>query len=333
MRINPEIILDLARDTVLQRARQDATILAAYLCGAALEETYLLGGTMDIDLVFIHIDAVEPAREIVRITDEVHYDIAHHPQKEYEPPRRLRGHPWLGPTVFDCKPLYDQRHTLDFIQASVRGLFTRPDTVMERARSQADHARRMWFGLMDVGANVSLKEIKLYLKAIEHAANAIALLSGAPLTERRFLLRFPERAAQVGKPGLFAGLLGLLGGPEVDEDQLRQWLPAWESAFRALPEKRMYLRLHPDRLAYYLRGFEATLNTPEPRAMLWPFLSTWVKMAEIAPAQPEVQENWGNISQTLRLQGEAFPERVSALDAFLDLVEETLDEWAAANGG
>lgn len=333
MRINPEIILDLAHDTISQRSQKDATILAAYLCGAALEDDYLLGGTMDIDLVFIHIDVVEPVREIVRITDDVHLDIAHHPQKEYEPPRRLRVHPWLGPTVFACKPLYDQHHTLDFIQASVRGLFSRPDNVMERARSQAEHARRMWFGLMDVGANAGLNEVKLYLKAVEHAANAIALLSGAPLTERRFLLRFPQRAEQVGKPGLFAGLLGLLGAPYVTEDILQQWLSAWEAAYRSLPEKRVYLRLHPDRLAYYLRGFEALLKTSEPRAMLWPFLSTWVKMAEIAPQQTGVRENWENICQTLQLQGEAFLERVSALDAFLDLVEETLDEWAAANGG
>ncbi|MFZ5807911.1 MAG: hypothetical protein ACOY16_01385 [Chloroflexota bacterium] len=333
MRINADTILELARETVTQRARKDATILSAYLCGAALETDFLLGGAMDIDLVFIHIDTHDPPREIVRVTDEVHFDIAHHPQKEYEPPRRLRAHPWLGPTVFDCKPLFDQRHTLDFIQASVRGLFTRPDTVLERARSQAEHARQMWFGLMDVGDKAGLSEVKLYLKAVEHAANAIALLSGAPLTERRFLLRFPQRAAQVGKPGLFAGLLGLLGGAEVDEQTLQQWLPAWESAFRGLPPSAARLRLHPDRFTYYLRGFEAALNSTEPRAMLWPFLSTWTKIAETAADRAEVQESWGVVSDRLHLRGEAFRERISALDAFLDMTEETLEEWAAANGG
>jgi len=51
MRIKAETILDLARNKVEERVRQDATILAAYLCGAALEPDYLLGGTMDIDLV------------------------------------------------------------------------------------------------------------------------------------------------------------------------------------------------------------------------------------------------------------------------------------------
>ncbi|MGB9586175.1 MAG: hypothetical protein ACPL7A_02000, partial [Anaerolineales bacterium] len=251
MRVNKETILDLANHYVEQQTRKDATILAAYLCGASLEREFLLGGTMDIDIVFIHIDEVQPPREIVRITDDIHYDITHHPQKEYEPPRRVRAHPWLGPTVFDCKPLYDQRHIFDFIQASVRGMFMQPETVLERVRSQAEHARSMWFGLMDVGINPDLAALKLYFKAIEHAVNSIALLSGAPLTERRLLMKFPERAQAVGKPGLYAGLIGLLGGADLDRDTLQTWINLWGEAYTKLKHQNTYYRLHPDRYNYY----------------------------------------------------------------------------------
>ncbi|MGB9673157.1 MAG: hypothetical protein ACPL3P_03395 [Anaerolineales bacterium] len=333
MRVNKETILDLANHYVEQQTRKDATILAAYLCGASLEREFLLGGTMDIDIVFIHIDEVQPPREIVRITDDIHYDITHHPQKEYEPPRRVRAHPWLGPTVFDCKPLYDQRHIFDFIQASVRGMFMQPETVLERVRSQAEHARSMWFGLMDVGINPDLAALKLYFKAIEHAVNSIALLSGAPLTERRLLMKFPERAQAVGKPGLYAGLIGLLGGADLDRDTLQTWINLWGEAYTKLKHQNTYYRLHPDRYNYYRRAFEALLNTAEPRQVLWPLLSTWIKIVELQPQDSPTQQAWQQIMQQAHIGGEYFPEKITAFDAYLDQVEETIEQWAETNGG
>ncbi|MGB9641039.1 MAG: hypothetical protein ACPL4H_09020 [Anaerolineales bacterium] len=333
MRINADTIFDLAHNAVEERARKDATILAAYLCGAALEKEFLIGGTMDIDLVFIHIDEVMPAREIIRITDDIHFDITHHPLKEYEPPRRVRAHPWLGPTVFDCKPLLDQRHTFDFIQASVRGMFNQPETILERARSQAEHARSMWFGIMDVGKNPDLAALKLYFKAIEHAVNSIALLSGAPLTERRLVMNFAKRAQAVGKGGLYAGLLGLLGGAAVNMEILQEWLPSWKEAYVSLPNQNNYLRLHPDRFNYYYRAFEAFLKSEEPRQMLWPFFSTWTKIVELSPQNSQIQQNWQDILLQTQIGGEYFPQKIAALDAYLDQVEETLEQWAAVNGG
>src|SRR5512143_1211564 len=102
MRINRETLLNLASDTVARHAREDRGILSAYLCGSLLGEDYLLGGAADIDLVFIHMDAFPQAREIVRLTDEIHLDIAHLSQKDFREPRRLRLHPWLGPAISTC---------------------------------------------------------------------------------------------------------------------------------------------------------------------------------------------------------------------------------------
>ena len=55
MRINRDTLLRIARDTVARRTRQDRGIVAAYLCGALLGDDYILGGTADIDLGFIHL--------------------------------------------------------------------------------------------------------------------------------------------------------------------------------------------------------------------------------------------------------------------------------------
>jgi hypothetical protein len=332
MRINQESLLKIAQDTVSKRVRNDPGIVSAYLCGALLEDNYLLGGTADIDLVFIHISDIPTAREIVRLTDEVHLDIAHHLQKDYEQPREVRAHPWMGPTIFICKPLYDVGHFFDFIQASVRGQFYRPDYVLKRARSQAEHARQIWFSLHDENLKAGLVEIENYLRAVGHAANAVALLSGLPLTERRLLLVFPERAEAIGHPGLYAGLLGLLGSPMVDREVLQSWLVPWEQAILALPQPVARPRLHPDRKMYYLKAFEAMLGQEDPQVLLWPLLNTWAEALKHLPVGAPQVEAGLSAYKRLGLLGEGFTGRVAALDAYLDLVEETLEDWAEKVG-
>lgn len=330
MRINRETLIKLARETVTQRTRKDRTILAVYLSGALLEEEYLLGGAGDIDLTFIHIDRVEPEREIVRLNDEVHLDIAHHAQKDYSQTRRLRLHPWLGPTIFYCQTLYDPQHIMDFTQASVRGQFDQPENVLGRANSQAQHARQMWAGLAQKPEQSGVEPVIVYFRALEHAVNAIAVCSGAPLTERRLLMNFQNRAAAVGRPGLYNGLIGLLGGGKVDGDTLRSWLPAWNEALKALPPEKCPPRLNPARHIYYLRAIEALLGREEPHHALWPILHTWTLAVNVL--KESTAEEWQKAFQNLGLQGEGFIEKVKALDTYLDLVEETLDDWGRANG-
>ena len=41
---------------------------------------------------------------------------------------------------------------------------------------------------------------------------------------------------------------------------------------------------------------------------------------------------WQNSLGQLGLVGGTFSERVDGLDAYLDMIEETLDNWAALNG-
>jgi hypothetical protein len=328
MRINREALLRIAEDTVHERTRKERGILSAYLSGSLLGDDFLLGGTTDIDLTFIHLDEPLAEREVVRLTDEFHLDIAHYDQKVFREARRLRLHPWLGPTIFECKVLYDPQHFMDFTQASVRGQFNRTDNVLRRSRQQVEHARQIWQGFVEQPpGRPGFKEVEAYLRAIDHAANAVAGLSGPPLTERRLLLHFPQRAEAVAHPGLYPALLGMLGAPHADLETLKAWLQSWQAALEALPETDAPPRLHPCRHLYYRRAFEAILSGEHPQAVIWPLIRTWTIAAGRLPEGEPQRIVWWETFQRLGMLGEGFAGRVEALDAFLDLVEGTLEEW------
>jgi hypothetical protein len=332
MRINRETLLKIAQETVAQRAHANRDLVAAYLCGSLLEEDYLLGGTADIDLVFIHTDEITAEREIIRLTDEVHLDIAHHAFNDYQQARRLRVHPWLEPTINGCKALHDPQHFLDFTQASVRGQFDRADHVLERANFWVGEARRTWINLLSAQAAEEAGTVLEYLRAVGCAANAVAGLSGPPLTERRFLVEFPGRAERIGRPGLAAGLLGLLGAARLRPEALEVWLESWRSAFHAVPGVPAPHRLHPHRRDYYQKWFESLMESDRPQLALWPLLNTWTLAVSLLPPASQECAAWHQCLDELELLGEVFGERLEALDAYLDLVEETVEQWGLENG-
>ncbi len=341
MQITPEVLKKFAETTVEKFTGVDHSILAAYLTGSlVLEENPQLGGTADIDLIFVHVGEPQVQREILRLTDEVHLDIAHHPQRDYLQRRELRVHPWLGPVLSEAIVMYDPQHFLDLTRASVQGLFHRADNTLKRSRTLIEHAREIWLNFQtcpEPGRRVTssepdLKAISDYLRVLENAANAIALLGGDPLTERRFLLNFADRAEAIGRPGLYAGLVGMLGAPRVDAETLASWLPAWEATLDALPRAERHPRLHPYRKSYYLRAFEAILGSGQPRNILWPLLRTWTLAALSLPEGNPAIQGWIDACQHLGLLGPDFAERITALDSYLEQVEEAIDAWAQENG-
>ena len=323
-------MIQIAREAALQRADSNQDIVAAYLTGSVLVKDPFLGDTADIDLVLVHAQEPKARREIVSLSPEIHLDIKHNPRREYSHPRELRVHPWLGPEMYDPLLLYETEHFFQFVQAGLRDKFHEPVNTLQRARRNADHARQMCNGLQtpsESGATLVLK----YLKAVNHAANAVAILNGKPLAERRLLLQFPVRAEAAGRPGLTAGLLGLLGAPNVDIFTLAGFLPEWEKDFQeAASRPEVEGRIHPARLAYYKKALEALLSGENPQAILWPFLHTWSLAAAVLP--PDRRAAWQSICQKLGLAGEAFKERLQGLDQYMGGIEELLEGMAAVNG-
>jgi hypothetical protein len=333
MQLTPELLQQFAEKAVNQLVQADPSILAAYQCGSTvLNETPLLGGTTDIDIVIIHTAEPPIQREIQRLTDDVHLDISHHNQDLYRHGRELRVRPWMGPTLNSARPIHDPRHFLDFTQASVRGLFGRDDYMEQRAQTLYDRAREDWFGLQSVTTTADPQLVTSYLKIAENAANSLALMVGEPLTERRFLLGFSRCAQAHGEPLMVNGLLGLLGGHRVEVEQIQSWLADWSQAYDALSEETRPVRLHPDRKDYYQKAFDVMIAGDEPKAVLWPLLNTWTLAASALSTGDPAYQGWQAACQHLELISSDLSERMAALDAFLDQVEETISKWVPGTG-
>ena len=124
----------------------------------------------------------------------------------------------------------------------------------------------------------------------------------------------------------------MLGGPNADAEILTGWLEPWQKAYDAVPQADASPRLHPDRKGYYLRAFEAIIGSGQPLDVLWPMMRTWIRAVSLLPDKSEQRGEWREARGQLGLFGAEFKERVAALDAYLDMVEETLDEWGRDSG-
>lgn len=334
MRVTRETLIRIAKETAIARAHGNKDIVAAYLTGSLLGDTDpFLGGVTDIDLVLVTASKPNQSREVVKLTGDFHIEIAYRARAEYNPPRELRVNPWLGCEIYAPMLLYEREKFFDFVQAAVRAGFEfhAPPLTLQRCRTLLSHGRQIWMDLLEVGANAGPQEAAKYLKSLYHAVNAVAELNGNPLAERRLLLDFPARAEAADRPGMAAGLLGLLGASGLEAGTLASWLPAWKSDFLAAAESgKADPRIHAARLAYYEKAFQAMIESENAIAALWPMLHTWTSAASVlAPSQTQ---GWRAVCESLGLVGVAFGERIAGLDQFIDEVEILLDEIAAANG-
>ena len=334
MHITRETLLQAARNHVAQRVRTDHSLMTVYVVGSLLSADPLLGGTADIDLVFVHNSEPETPREVLRLSNEITLDIAHHSQSLYNQPRHLRLSPWVGASLCQTRILlHDTQHWFEFTQSSVNSQFSRPDNTLSRAKQEAEAARQAWLGLPSSPSN-HVQDLLAYMKSLELAANAIACLSGAPLTERRFLSLFPERAKAIGRPGLHSGLLGLLGAGDSAAEQIHAWLPLWLETMQAvegLPD--LPIRLHPFRRSYYAHAFVAQASDAATAyAAIWPLMRTWTQSAACLPPSAPQTDGWRQACAALQLDPEHITERLAGLDTFLDTIDEALEAWGKENG-
>lgn len=334
MRITRDKLLKLAQTYVTQQLMAKARPVCIYLTGSLLFEDAMIGGTADIDLIYVHDSEPPQAREIIRITDEVHLDIAHVSQDVFRYPRQLRTDPWLGAFMcYNPKPFHDTQHWFEFTQAGICAHFDQPGYVFERARPMAETARQTWMNLQAGQVPAGPQQTLSYLQALEKAANAIACLSGPPLTERRFLLLYPERTQSVQRPGLAAGLVDLLSeNRDLLEGDLPAFVQRWKTSLITVSQRETCPpRLQAPRLLYYTRAVEA-LWEETPAAALWILVRTWTAAICILGIDSPAGEEWRAAMQTVGLSCEQIENQLDALDAYLDNVEETLDIWALENG-
>ena len=333
MRITKEMLIKSAKDTVTMRIKSEKDLVAAYLVGSVLGDEPLLGGHTDIDLILVHANLPQAQREIVRVYDEVHLDIQHHPQSLYLQPRELRADPWLGYTIQNHPQLlYDVRHWFEFTQASVGSQFYRPDHAADRSRKLKDQARSLWADLQQT-KKPHAERVRSYLMALECAGNAIASLSGPPLTKRRFSSLLLSRFKQIGVGDLYSGFAFLTGITDVNTETIQSLFPLWEQAYKVAGQQESCpMDLHPLRRDYYLECMKTMLVEEEPDSVSMPLLRTWNKAILTTLSTTPEYDAWLQSMSTFHLGKEDMPERINSLDHFLDRLDEVLDTWSAENG-
>ena len=333
MRVTRESLLRIAKETAQERAYNDTDIVAAYLTGSLLNIDPMLGGTADIDIVFVHKYKPKQTREFVKLTPDFHLDISHRTKDEFKSPRELRSDPWLGYEMYDPILLYEREKFFDFVQASLRAGFDfeQPPLMLQRCRKMLSHGRQIWHDLNDITEAAGPKEIKKYMKSLFHALNAVAELTGPPIQERRLLLEFPARAESAQKTALIANAFGLIGANNVDAEKVKSWVPDWKSAFALASDKTgVDVRINLTRMNYYEKAIKAMLEGEIPIAALWPLFHTWTLSAEVL--EGDHLKFWQNAAGELGLLGMGFGEHVDRLDQFIDEIEIVLDEIAKENG-
>ncbi len=333
MRVTRESLLRIAKETTQERAYNDTDVIAVYLTGSLLNVDPMLGGTADIDLVFVHKSENLKPREFVKLTPDFHLDISHRAKAEFKSPRELRGDPWLGYEMYDPQLLYEREKFFDFVQASLRAGFDfeQPPLILQRCRKMLSHGRQIWHDLTEIDETVGPKEVKKYMKSLFHAINAVAELSGPPIQERRLLLEFPARAEAAGKAGMAAGAFNLIGANNIDAAKLNLWMSDWKSAYKLAIEKPdVDMRINSARTNYYEKAIKAMLEDKTPLAALWPLFHTWTLCAEVL--EGDHFNFWQSAANDLGLLGENFQQRVEGLDHFIDEIEIILDDVAIENG-
>jgi len=335
MRVTRESLIRIAKETAQERAFNDRDIIAAYLTGSLATEGQdpMLGGTTDIDIIFVHVAEPKHRHEFVRLTPDFHVDISHRAKAEFKRPRELRLDPWLGWEMYDPMLLFEREKFFEFVQAGLRAgfEFNAPAPALHRSRLLLSQARQTWRELLEIEDMVTPQDISRYIKSLYLAVNAVAELSGPPLHERRLLLEFPARAEAAQRPGMTAGLYGLLGASDLDASTMNAWIPEWKSAFEAATESgRVDPRIHPTRVNYYEKAIQSMLAGENPQAAIWSLLQTWTLAAEVLPENS--LDSWRAACGQLGLTAVSIEEHVQGLDHFLDEVEALLDELSTRYG-
>lgn len=329
MKVTREHLINLATDETERRAEvQD--IVSAYVIGSVARSDPILGGAADIDLILIHADEPQTSREVVQLSDQFHLDISHHHRSLYEQPRALRVHPWFGPSL--CEPIfiYDPHHFFEWAQAGARGQFHRPDHVHLRAQAFLRRARQAISML-----SLSRRWIRTYARAVLEGANAVASLSGFPVAGRRLFLQLEEATEALGFPEFSEAFLQLLVVQPPTEDDLRDWLPAWQRAFTEAGRVSDKAALAPCRITYFQCGFQALLDTGRPEANVFPLLTTWESalhaLHEAGRTDHHLQK-WEEALATLGLDSSSRAQRDGSLVHYLNQIEIRVSEWAEKQG-
>jgi hypothetical protein len=322
VRVTRDKLIDLARAESEMRG-QTEDVISGYLIGSVANGEPLIEGTADIDLVLIHQFNPARSRELLPVSENIHFDITHHHSDLYTHPPDLRIHPWLGPSM--CEPifLYDPEHFFERAQAGVRGQFYQIDYFHARSIAFLDRARQFKLNMMH-----EVAWITSYTHSILEAFNALVTLGGFPVAGRRMVLILQERLNEMGLEEHFFSFQNLLGGDTLSRDHLLDWLIAWEETFIAAGYHSPMF--NPARKNYFLHAFRYLIDSGSFTAILWNLITTWNQANEILRNAGEsfpAETIWKDVLFKLKLSPEFMAPRAAELEAHLDNIEYIIENW------
>ena len=334
MRITRESLLALAKTSAADLAGHDRSMICVYLTGSLLEKDFMLGDTADIDLICVHGGkCYAPSREVKRVSDEITLDIAHISDTPFKEPRSLRKDAWLGSFLWQgVKILFDCEHWFEFVQAGATAQFMLPENTLSRARSLAAHARQLWHELDEQPPDGTTLRLGMFFQALEDGGNAIACLSGTPLTLRRFWQQLPQRAIDAGAPELAGSLQRLVAAELPNDEPWQNWYDQWLKLLDETGKQPKCLaELLPCRKKYYSEAV-SVLRDENPLAALWILLLTGLKAGRSARSNSLVHKQLAKIAEGLGFGGSDFVGRLKGLDQWLDNLESLLEDTSRRNG-
>ncbi len=328
MRVTRETLLKLTKDTVQKCFVPDMNVTAVFLVGSLRPEEAAVESTADVDLLVICNGEPPVEREIVKLSNDFHLDIAYQAASLYAQPRELRGDPWRGWALWDPCLLHQKGRFFEYTQSIVRSQFEDIANLIKRARFFSVPAREAWYAMQLDPESANPRKL---LEAVYNAANGLVILNGPPIPERKLLADFPARAQSLDQDEMIQTLFASAAGA-VNGELISQWRLAWEIAFKAAAQSPLDARLHAARLGYYQAAITSQLESDLPTAALWPLLTTWALAAENGSFDADQTKAWAGVCAEMGLGADALPERLQALDAFLDRLEEILEQIAVENG-
>jgi hypothetical protein len=283
-----------------------------------------------VDLVIIEEGRREIQREMVPLSDQVHLDISLHPQSVYEQPRDLRTHPWLGPAICEPSYLHDPDHFFEWVQASVRGLFHRPDFVHERAIGFLKRARGEKEGMHD-----QVGWLKLHLNTLLEGCNAFVSLYNPPVAGRRIALDLERIVEEAGHPEIIQDFQHMLGADQINGRSASENVASWARAFDSASREDGHPELHPCRREYHLQAYQAMIEAGRPETILWPLLHIWDHTMRSLVAEDRAEDHLPEFEQILedtRLSPTDREAREQELENYLDHIEGLIEYWGEENG-
>lgn len=329
MKNSRALLIDLARREAERRGADD-DVISGYIVGSVARDEEPLGGVTDIDLVLIHDEPPNVSREIVRLSDQIHHDIAHHHKNLYAKPRELRVHPWMGPSL--CEPLfiYDPHHFFEWAQAGARGQFYRPDHMLTRSTAFLQQARQGATLLPLTG-----RWVRTYVHAAMDAVNAVASLTGLPVAGRRVMAELADSIAKLEYPQVFGGFLDLIGAEHFTNWDVPALLSAWGKAFDTATNISSDPELHSSRRIYFLQGFQTLVENGQSKSILWTLLSSWERSIYALDSNEEwrdLTDQWDSFLRSTNLSTPHRRQREEQLEAYIDSVENVVETWGEEHG-